>query len=90
MRETSPRRQLAEVVERFDLYRSAALFTRCLRCNTPLHSVDKESVSQRLPTRTRELHSEFLVCHTCGRIFWKGSHYERMRSMLGEILNLAG
>jgi uncharacterized protein with PIN domain/sulfur carrier protein ThiS len=87
MRETSPRRQLAEVVERFDLYRSVALFTRCLRCNTRLDPVDKESVAGRLPERTRQIHTQFLMCATCGRIYWKGSHYERMRRMIRQILN---
>jgi uncharacterized protein with PIN domain len=86
MRETSPRRQLAEVVERFDLHRSIALFTRCLRCNTPLHEVAKESVAGRLPERTRQLHSDFLICDTCGRVYWYGSHYQRMRRMVSEVM----
>ena len=86
VRETSPRRQLAEVVERFDLHRSIALFTRCLRCNTPLRRIDKESVAGRLPERTRQLHTEFLTCDTCRRIYWQGSHFERMRRMIGEVV----
>jgi len=89
MRETSPRLQLAEVVERFDLRRSVALFTRCLRCNTPLDAVDKDSIAARLPARTRHLYTEFLTCPSCGRIYWKGSHYKRMQKMISEALNLA-
>jgi uncharacterized protein with PIN domain len=89
MRETFPRRQLAEVVERFDLYRSVALFTRCLRCNTPLRSARAESVADRLPERTRRLHTEFFECDTCRRVYWKGSHYARMRKMIGEVLKIA-
>ena len=86
MRETIPRRQLTEVVEHFDLYRAVAPFTRCLRCNTVLHSVDKATVAARLPERTRQLHSEFRSCENCGRVFWSGSHYERMLRLVEEIL----
>jgi uncharacterized protein with PIN domain/sulfur carrier protein ThiS len=88
MRETSPRLQLAEIVERFDLRRSVALFSRCLRCNTPLEEVQKESVAARLPERTRRIYNEFLTCPSCGRIYWKGSHYTRMQKMITETLNL--
>jgi len=88
MRETSPRLQLAEVVERFDLRRSVALFSRCLRCNTALDPIAKESIAARLPDRTRNLYTEFFTCQTCGRIYWKGSHYARMQKMIAEILNL--
>jgi uncharacterized protein with PIN domain/sulfur carrier protein ThiS len=86
MRETAPRRQLAEVVERFDLYRSVALFARCLRCNTPLRAADRQSIAGRLPERTRLLHTEFLTCPTCRRVYWKGSHYTRMQKMIRGIL----
>jgi uncharacterized protein len=87
MREASPGRQLAEVVERFDLRRKVRLFTRCLRCNTTLCQVDKEAVAGRVLERARALHTEFVMCGGCRRVYWKGSHYERMRSMIARILN---
>lgn len=89
MRETRPRLQLAEVVERFDLYNSIAGFTRCLRCNTLLDSVEKESIAARLDERTRNLHTEFFTCRTCRRIYWKGSHYQRMQKLIAETVNRA-
>ncbi|HVP46650.1 MAG TPA: Mut7-C RNAse domain-containing protein [Bryobacteraceae bacterium] len=87
MRETRPRLQLCEVVERFDLRRSVALFTRCLCCNTPLCSIDKESIAARLPERTHKLYAEFLTCQSCGRIYWQGSHYERMQRMIATVVD---
>ena len=85
MRETIPRRQLAEVVERFDLVRSMAQVERCLRCNTILHAVEKEAVAGRLPPRVRQFYNEFLTCATCLRVYWKGSHYQRMQKLVQEI-----
>jgi uncharacterized protein len=89
MRETRPRLQLAEVVERFDLYGSMASFTRCLRCNTLLERVEKESIAARLDERTRNLHTDFYTCRTCGRIYWKGSHYERMQRLIADVADRA-
>jgi uncharacterized protein with PIN domain len=86
MRETNPKRQLAEVVDRFDLYRSAAPLTRCLRCNTPLRETDKPSIASRLPEGIKRLQTDFLACELCGRIYWKGSHYDRMLRMIREVL----
>ena len=49
VRETAPRRQLVEVLDRFDLRRAAASFTRCLRCNERLRAVPKEAIAEELP-----------------------------------------
>jgi uncharacterized protein with PIN domain len=75
-----------EVVRRFDLFRSAAPFRRCLRCNHPLEEVDKASVDPRLPPKIRERHSEFRICPACERIYWKGSHYQRLERLIAQAL----
>lgn len=82
VRETEPGRQLVEVLRRFDLVPLAAPFTRCLRCSNPLRAVPKDRVEHLLPPRTREHYSEFSRCPSCGRIYWRGSHYSRMRLFL--------
>jgi uncharacterized protein with PIN domain len=79
LRETQPARQLVEVLRNFDLVAAARPFTRCLRCNSRLRIVAKEQVQHLLPARTREYYREFSRCATCGRIYWQGSHYSRMR-----------
>ena len=79
VRETDPRAQLIAVLRRFDLFSSVRPLVRCLRCNTVLQPVDKEAIAGRLLERTREHYSEFQSCPGCGRIYWPGSHYQRMR-----------
>jgi uncharacterized protein with PIN domain len=78
VRETDPARQLVEVLRRFDLVPQAVPFTRCLRCNSPLHVVPKDRVEHLLPARTREHYRQFSQCSGCARIYWRGSHYARM------------
>jgi uncharacterized protein with PIN domain len=84
VRETAVRRQMAEVVARFDLCRLVHPFTRCMRCNTPLEDVAKEEVAADLPPRTAELYDEFRRCPRCRRVYWKGGHYRRMQLILKE------
>ena len=86
VRESNPRRQLAEVLERFDLRRSASPFSRCLRCNRRLRPVPKEAVEDRLTAGTRRSHDEFKLCPDCDRVLWKGSHYSRMRRFVDTVL----
>lgn len=86
VRETNSGRQLAEVARHFNLRRAMAPFQRCLRCNGLLRPALKQDVEPQLPPRTKQLYDEFHVCLACGRIYWKGSHYERMQRLIERTL----
>jgi uncharacterized protein with PIN domain len=91
VRETSPRRQLVEVVRRFDLSRCLQPFTRCMACNGALRAVPKGAVADRMPPLSRANYDDVWECELCRRIFWKGSHYRRMQQLvasLGEASNV--
>ncbi|WP_126446530.1 Mut7-C RNAse domain-containing protein [Sulfuricystis multivorans] len=74
--------QFAEVVRRFDLLPHFAPFSRCLLCNVLLRDVAKEVVIDQLPPSVREHQRHFRRCPSCQRIYWPGSHWERMQAML--------
>jgi uncharacterized protein len=77
VRETRPHPQLVEVLRRFgplDLHP----FSRCLRCNDVLREVAKSAIDATLLPRTRQHYDQFEACGGCGRIYWKGSHWERL------------
>jgi uncharacterized protein with PIN domain/sulfur carrier protein ThiS len=74
--------QLREVVARFDLAERARPFTLCLHCNAPLRAVAREAVLERLPPTVRATQDEFSTCDQCHRVYWKGSHWQRMSGML--------
>ena len=90
LRETGSRRQAVEIVRRFDLARSLRPFTRCMACNGLLAAAAKAAVRGRLPERTAELIEEFMECRGCGRVYWKGSHYRRMRQWIEELTARGG
>ena len=73
-----PRQQLLAVVRRFDLVSSFKQFSRCIACNGKLESTSKEAVINHLEPRTLQYFEEFKQCAECGKVYWKGSHYERM------------
>lgn len=85
VRSSDPRQQVREILERFDLYSSVRPFLRCLRCNTFLIEVPKQDVMERIPAKTREYFDEFFQCPTCSRVYWKGSHYQRMRKFIESV-----
>jgi uncharacterized protein with PIN domain len=90
VRALRPQQQLRDVFERLDLARSARPFTRCLSCNAVLHRIDKAQVAHRLPPRVRGAYECFSTCGVCGRVFWEGTHWERMRALVDELVAPAG
>jgi len=85
LRSKDPRQQLLDVVRRFDLQACFAPFTRCISCNGILMPVDKAEIVEQLEAGTRKYFDDFSHCHDCGKIYWKGSHHDRMLSLLSWI-----
>jgi uncharacterized protein with PIN domain len=81
-----PQEQLREVAERLQLASSVQPFTLCLHCNLALTSIPKEAIAERLPPKVAALHERFHWCEGCDRVYWEGSHWERMRQMLEGVL----
>lgn len=70
--------QIREVLGRLDLFDRVRPFKRCIICNDTVLPVSKEEIRDRLPARTRRYFHKYVRCPSCGRIYWPGSHYERM------------
>ena len=86
VRTLKPPDQLCEIFDRLDLAHSIKPFTLCLNCNAPLRPVEKAAVLERLPPSVRERFDHFSTCDICQRVFWEGSHWQRMRMMLEECI----
>lgn len=85
VRNSNARRQIAEVVERLDLRAQFTPFARCMRCNGTLVPRPPAEVAGQVPPRARERAKEFRQCDACGKIYWSGTHVERMRRLIGEL-----
>jgi uncharacterized protein with PIN domain len=86
LRTTNPREQLVEVLRRFDLFSAIQPFQRCLHCNSPLQTVDKEEISHRLSPQTQQYYNHFRHCPACDRVYWRGSHFKRMQQFVESVL----
>jgi uncharacterized protein with PIN domain len=81
-----PVEQLISVLERYDLKARIQPFTRCLLCNGDVAHVEKEDIEEHLRPDTRQFFKEFYRCGQCGKIYWEGSHYERMKKFINLLL----
>ncbi|MFN2127379.1 MAG: Mut7-C RNAse domain-containing protein [Anaerolineales bacterium] len=87
IRSLDPSVQIEEVFLRFNLFDKVQPFQRCLVCNYSLKPVDKESVIKKLEPLTRKYYNKFFICTHCQKVYWKGSHYERMKAFVQKIVD---
>jgi hypothetical protein len=71
--------QLALVFREFGL---AAREPRCMSCGGDLRRVAKEALRERIPPRTYRWLDEFFLCRRCDKLFWQGTHWERIQRRL--------
>jgi len=86
VRQIEPRRQLREIIDWLDLSRLMRPFSRCIRCNGLLQEVSKDLVTEQIREDTRVYYQQFWKCGSCGHIYWKGSHYQKMKRFVEDIL----
>lgn len=66
-------------------------FSRCLKCNSLLVKVNKnddndfKSAVQAIPERIRSSDLQLMGCENCRKVFWQGSHFQRMKSELMKL-----
>jgi uncharacterized protein with PIN domain len=80
-----PENQLREIFRRLDLARSARPFTLCLECNAPLKPVPREAAAGRVPPGVWQSQERYSGCDICQRLFWEGSHWRHMRTLVEEL-----
>ncbi len=81
-----PREQLRYVVGRLDLRGSSRPFTRCMICNGILRSIEQTEARDRVPPRVARAHEDFRRCRSCDRVYWRGSHHQRMNKLVEWVL----
>lgn len=77
--------QVQELLSRYRLYGFRPDVVRCLECNGIIHAVAKNEIDSRLQPLTRIHYDDFYQCNGCHKIYWKGSHYSKMQTLVEEI-----
>ena len=90
-RDDDPKQQLVQVLKDLNLDCRQMQFTRCLECNRRLVSRSKEEVKDLVPPYVFRTQTQYMQCPFCKRIYWQGTHWQRMKRDLEEITaNSAG
>jgi len=87
IRNDEPKKQLIEVIERFQLQNAFRPFSRCSNCNGELEKVSKTNLTAILPDDTLNYYHEFWKCTGCGKIYWEGSHFGKILSWIDRLQN---
>jgi uncharacterized protein len=74
--------QLALVFREFGLVARAP---RCMSCGGELCPTLKETLRDRIPPKTYRWLDEFFVCRRCDKLFWHGTHWQRIRAQLSQL-----
>lgn len=91
LRSSNPEEQVVEIMERLDIYNKKAPFSRCLLCNGILSKISEdddsyEKLFNQLPPKVKIWCRDFFVCEQCHKLYWKGSHYEKMLNYVNNLL----
>lgn len=86
IRNINVEKQITEVIDRFDLRNELNELTRCLKCNGILKEIEKEKITDKVPPKVKRYQNSYLICPNCGKVYWPGSHYDRMSELIGGIL----
>ncbi|RZB34543.1 MAG: uncharacterized protein SRB1_00311 [Desulfobacteraceae bacterium Eth-SRB1] len=82
VRSIYPDDQLIEIIKFFGINGPFKFFIRCLRCNKKLVPINKKDILHRLEPKTKRYFNRFKICPQCRRIYWQGSHHEKMKIRL--------
>jgi uncharacterized protein with PIN domain len=79
--------QLVEVFARLGLRPEPDLrASRCGECNGPLEPVGPDEVSREVPPYVLATAGRFRRCAGCGRIYWPGTHADRIVRTMVEVI----
>jgi len=88
-----PNQQLAELAGIYPLFERAEPFCRCLVCNVHLEELKYSTAAEQekdrrdgpeVPESVIERGLPLYYCPNCRRIYWHGSHIERMKTQLAK------
>lgn len=84
--EDDPKEQLRHVVRTLHLDYRSSLFSCCLECNETLVPRSKEEVKDLVPPYVFHTQTQYMQCPACHRVYWRGTHWERMHHELERLL----
>lgn len=70
------------IAERKLVVRDSPNFARCTACNSEIEKVNKEEVAYKIPEKVLERIDEFWACKECGKVYWHGGHWKKIKEQV--------
>lgn len=77
--------QLMQVVQELNLQLDTEPFSRCMECNEQLIVREKQEIRNLVPPYVFKTQDRFVQCPLCERIYWQGTHWQRMRQEIERL-----
>jgi hypothetical protein len=77
-----PEQQMRQVLKTLELDIRFRPFALCLECNRPLVERSRQQVKDRVPPYVLKTQQQYMECPACGRIYWRGTHWQAMAEKL--------
>ena len=81
----NPRNQLRQVARMMKIDQERK-FTRCLECNKLLVPKGKDEVRTLVPAYVFKTQPQYFQCPACQRIYWRGTHWQRMNQEMEALM----
>lgn len=61
--------------------------SRCIVCNGKLQPVEKYRIIGKIPEGVLEREEKFWMCDGCKKIYWQGTHFEKLQEFVNKLNN---
>lgn len=62
--------------------------SRCTACNGRLEQVEKYRIIGKVPEGVLQREEKFWVCDGCKKIYWQGTHFEKLQKFVEQLNNV--
>lgn len=59
--------------------------SRCVSCNGKLSPIEKIRIMDKVPDGIYERQEKFWVCSDCKKIYWEGTHFEKLQEFAEKL-----
>lgn len=80
--------QLRSVVKHYQLDVESYRYSLCLECNEPIQAVPAADHAHSIPSRLLENGEPLWQCPGCRKLYWAGSHLDRMNARFDALVQL--
>ena len=61
--------------------------SRCVTCNGNLQPTEKYRIIGKIPEGVLEREEKFWTCDSCKKIYWEGTHFEKLQEFVNKLNN---